>query len=122
MGTGVTSLPSSLDYVRPSIHGVLLRQLLSFNQSRTKVRSFNHSFASLYYLCLEALMAFNTLCIKARFLESVVLSKLDKRFIECFKHFWLSPRSISIRQLHVSPHFHLEPIYLIVFEGSYLLA
>ena len=111
MGTGVTSLPSSLDYVRPSIHGVLLRQLLSFNQSRTKVRSFNHSFASLYYLCLEAL-----------FLESVVLSKLDKRFIECFKHFWLSPRSISIRQLHVSPHFHLEPIYLIVFEGSYLLA
>ena len=36
--------------------------------------------------------------------------------------FWLSPRSISIRQLHVSPHFHLEPIYLIVFEGSYLLA
>src|SRR5690606_28918548 len=37
-------------------------------------------------------------------------------------HFWLSPRSISIRQLHVSPRFHLEPIYLIVFEGSYLLA
>lgn len=55
-------------------------------------------------------------------IESVVLSKLDKRFIECFKLFWLSPRSISIRQLHVSPHFHLEPIYLIVFEGSYLLA
>jgi len=36
--------------------------------------------------------------------------------------FWLSPRPISIRQLHVSPHFHLEPIYLIVFQGSYLLA
>ena len=35
---------------------------------------------------------------------------------------WLSPRSISIRQLHVSPRFHPEPIYLIVFEGSYLLA
>ncbi len=38
------------------------------------------------------------------------------------KQSWLSPRSISIRQLHVSPRFHLEPIYLIVFEGSYLLA
>ena len=38
------------------------------------------------------------------------------------KQMWLSPRSISIRQLHVSPRFHLEPIYLIVFEGSYLLA
>ncbi len=35
--------------------------------------------------------------------------------------FWLSPRSISIRQLHVSPHFHLEPIYLIIFQGSYSL-
>ena len=44
-----------------------------------------------------------------------------KLTLNAFK-IWLSPRSISIRQLHVSPHFHLEPIYLIVFEGSYLLA
>ena len=55
-------------------------------------------------------------------IERVILSKLDKRFIDVTKRIWLSPRSISIRQLHVSPHFHLEPIYLIVFEGSYLLA
>jgi hypothetical protein len=34
---------------------------------------------------------------------------------------WLSPRSISIRQLHVSPRFHLGPIYLIIFQGSYSL-
>ena len=67
MGTGVTSLPSSLDYCRPPIHGVLLRQLLSFNRSRTEVRSLIHSFASLYYLCLETLD------------ERIVLSKLDKR-------------------------------------------
>ena len=53
----------------------------------------------------------------------IILSKLDKRVIENHSSsFWLSPRSISIRQLHVSPRFHLEPIYLIVFEGSYLLA
>ena len=57
MGTGVTSLPSSLDYCRPPIHGVLLRQLLSLNRSRTE-RSLIHSFASLYYLCLEALLGF----------------------------------------------------------------
>ncbi|MED0664558.1 hypothetical protein CYL15_17050 [Geobacillus thermodenitrificans] len=31
----------------------------------------------------------------------------------------LSPRSISIRQLHVSPRFHLGPIDLVIFEGSY---
>lgn len=33
-----------------------------------------------------------------------------------------SPRSISICQLHVSPHFHLRPINLIIFQGSYFLA
>src|SRR5690606_31369693 len=55
----------------------------------------------------------------------LILSKLDTRHRNYARFrtlFWLSPRSISIRQLHVSPRFHLEPIYLIVFEGSYLLA
>ena len=33
--------------------------------------------------------------------------------------FWSSPRPISISQLHASPHFHLWPIYLVVFKGSY---
>ena len=32
-----------------------------------------------------------------------------------------SPRPISIGKLHVSPHFHRRPIYLIVSEGSYQL-
>ncbi len=53
-----------------------------------------------------------------------VPSKLDNVFsyqdslsiVHCFG---LSPRSISIRQLHMSPRFHLEPIYLIIFQGSY---
>ena len=31
-----------------------------------------------------------------------------------------SLRPISIRQLHTLLHFHLEPIYLVVFKGSYL--
>ena len=34
---------------------------------------------------------------------------------------WLSPRPISNSQLHVLPHFHLCPIYLVVFKGSYPL-
>ena len=49
----------------------------------------------------------------------IVPSKLDNGTESVF--FWLSPRSISIRQLHTSPCFHPGPIYLIVFEGSYLL-
>ena len=35
---------------------------------------------------------------------------------------WLSPRSISIRQLRTSPYLHPGPINLIISEGSYLLA
>ena len=34
-------------------------------------------------------------------------------------HFWLSPRPISNNQLHMLPYFHLCPIYLVVFKGSY---
>src|SRR6478736_5070100 len=33
----------------------------------------------------------------------------------------ISPRPISIRQLHALLHFHLEPINLVVFQGSYIL-
>ena len=33
--------------------------------------------------------------------------------------FWLSPRPISNSQLHALLHFHLCPIYLVVFKGSY---
>ena len=32
---------------------------------------------------------------------------------------WSSPRPISNSQLHVLLHFHLCPIYLVVFKGSY---
>ena len=61
----------------------------------------------------------------------------DWAFVDCFfwKYFlylqnfiqylrnsfflWLSPRSISNSQLHMLPCFHLCPIYLVVFKGSY---
>ena len=49
-------------------------------------------------------------------LSSVFLSR-------CFVSvlLWLNPRSISISQLHASLHFHLWPIYLVVFKGSYYI-
>ena len=34
---------------------------------------------------------------------------------------WSSPRSISNSQLHTLPCFHLCPIYLVLFKGSYFL-
>ena len=36
-----------------------------------------------------------------------------------FLRFWSSPRPISNSQLHTLLHFHLCPIYLVVFKGSY---
>ena len=33
--------------------------------------------------------------------------------------FWSNPRPISNGQLHALLHFHLRPIYLVVFKGSY---
>ena len=38
-----------------------------------------------------------------------------------FQTFWISPRPISDSQLHTLLHFHLCPIYLVVFKGSYYL-
>src|SRR5690606_34815345 len=93
MGTGVASLPSSLDCF------ILKDKIYYINNT-----DFFKRFFKKYYL---------------------ILSKLDTSDIDSKRAYsvcWLSPRSISIRQLHVSPRFHPEPIYLIVFEGSYLLA
>ena len=36
-----------------------------------------------------------------------------------FLAFWSSPRPISTGQLRTLLHFHLQPIYLVVFKGSY---
>ena len=37
----------------------------------------------------------------------------------CSRSTWLSPRPISTGPLHASLHFHFQPIYLIIFQGSY---
>ena len=42
-------------------------------------------------------------------------------FPSAFLRFWISLRPISSSQLHALLHFHLCPIYLVVFKGSYNL-
>ena len=52
-------------------------------------------------------------------------SKQHTRIFLHLLHFsllWLKPRPISNSQLHALPHFHLCPIYLVVFKGSYYLS
>ena len=54
-------------------------------------------------------------------------SLTDKSVLSClsfqdrFLPFWSSPRPISNSQLHTLLYFHLCPIYLILFQGSYSL-
>ena len=44
-------------------------------------------------------------------------SNFLNQFLTCVS--WSSPHPISNSQLHVLPHFHLCPIYLVVFKGVY---
>ena len=48
-------------------------------------------------------------------------SKPDNMICMISPFLWLSPRPISISQLHTLLRFHLWPINLIVFQGSYYL-
>ena len=57
--------------------------------------------------------------------RGIVLNVPSKPHIEIHllpkstRPFWISPRPISSSQLHALLHFHLCPIYLVVFKGSY---
>ena len=76
----------------------------TFNQLRRFVSS---HFAS---LVLSSCIDMSTTKLKLRF-RSFSLSSLMK----------ISLRPISTCQLHALLHFHLKPIYLVVFKGSYWL-
>ena len=54
-------------------------------------------------------------------LLSFILQEITFSFLSLTITFWLSPRPISNSQLHALLHFHLCPIYLVVFKGSYYL-
>ena len=53
-------------------------------------------------------------------------SKLNNTTLSCLSTInpssWSSPRSISTGQLHTLLHFHLRPIYHIVYVGPYYLS
>ena len=65
----------------------------------------------------------NQLSHRALFIKDIP-SKQHTRTILHLLHsslLWLKPRPISNSQIHALPHFHLCPIYLVVFKGSYYL-
>ena len=48
----------------------------------------------------------------------ILVEYLSRIFFKTLR-FWSSPHPISNSQLHVLPHFHPCPIYLVVFKGVY---
>ena len=87
---------------------ILLTQLrLSAVTSQLRCSvSFASQMSSLYHECLSVSK----------------LTPLHSCYIlTAFSAFWSSPRPISNSQLRTLLHFHLCPIYLVVFKGSYFL-
>ena len=70
-----------------------------------KIRTFKTTYKTFSFIRLT-LRCFP--CSENGYLETSVFSAL-----------WISLRPISNSQLHASRHFHLCPIYLVVFKGSW---
>ena len=57
--------------------------------------------------------------IKVTYLQNHILKSIFFTVSSTTSTFWISPRPISNSQLRTLLHFHLCPIYLVVFKGSY---
>ena len=97
---------------------------MSFVHSKLHTKSKNQTFLKAGHLDsaslhLDDFATQNSVCIKCHIRRQVCSMPLPT---SCrLSPLWSSPRSISNSQLHVLPHFHLCPIYLVVFKGSYFL-
>ena len=97
---------------------------MSFVHSKLHTKSKNQTFLKAGHLDsaslhLDDFATQNSVCIKCHIRRQVCSMPLPT---SCrLSPLWSSPRSISNSQLHVLPHFHLCPIYLVVFKGSYSL-
>ena len=66
----------------------------------------------------------NQLSHRALYIKDIPSKQHTRIFLHLlhFSLLWLKPRPISNSQLHTLPYFHLCPIYLVVFKGSYYLS
>ena len=90
---------------------VLETPIIPFDQSPTKY--IIHTFKTTYMLTFPWEL---TSCVADWVLYSAGVTSWLR-----LSAFWSSPHPISNSQLHVLPHFHLCPIYLVVFKGVYFL-
>ena len=93
--------------------------LRHYNHLRSYARMFlpfrGHSYARyahIFMLSRSNAIMFPIRLLKVNFHRRLVIHDTSSLL-------WSSPRPISDSQLHVLPHFHLCPIYLVVFKGVY---
>ena len=104
----------------------LSRHLLSFKafalSSPSRARTYNPSVNSrvLYHWAIEDYsFSLRWNCYSFwLYTQNHTLKSFIRGDNSSFLPSWISPRPISISQLHVLPHFHLWPINLVVFKGS----
>ena len=95
---------------------------MSFVHSKLHTKSKNQTFLKAGHLDsaslhLDDFATQNSVCTKCHIRRQVCSMPLPT---SCrLSPLWSSPRSISNSQLHVLPHFHLCPIYLVLFKGFY---
>ena len=95
----------------------LLRQQMLTTQKRLELSTFAVTGRRSNQLSHWAILQFFKILI---YLENYIQLKPTSSSIY-LSLLWLCPRPISNSQLHVLPHFHLCPIYLVVFKGVYFI-
>ena len=88
-----------------------MNPLKSSSPSRTRTYDNAVNSRALYLLSYRG--------IKVTYLQNHILKSIFFTVSSTTSTFWISPRPISNSQLRTLLHFHLCPIYLVVFKGSY---
>ena len=111
-----TSALAKLSHTPSQLYSTIHSKLHTKSKNQTFLKAGHLDSASLH---LDDFATQNSVCIKCHIRRQVCSMPLPT---SCrLSPLWSSPRSISNSQLHVLPHFHLCPIYLVVFKGSYSL-
>ena len=117
-GTFFSTFKTAYSFFYPTKLNLFL-VLRHYNHLRSYARMFlpfrGHSYARyahIFMLSRSNAIMFPIRLLKVNFHRRLVIHDTSSLL-------WSSPRPISDSQLHVLPHFHLCPIYLVVFKGSY---
>ena len=111
------SLATCFCFARVRIIGTLVPFCVIWNSRKVHITQ-----KTVVHFCTTVFFIYLQNCTLNFFYSlSFILQEITSSYLSLTITFWLSPRPISNSQLHVLLRFHLCPIYLVVFKGSYYL-